>query len=318
MTSGTTGLPKIARHSLKALTGRIRTHSERREPSRWLLTYPASSFAGLQVVLTAVLSGDTLACPEDHSIKTLVRCAGNVGVTHISGTPTFWRGVLLALGGTSLPGLRQITIGGEVVDQTTLDRLRVRFPEARITHIYASTEAGAVFAVSDGRAGFPSDWLRAPFDDVELDIREGLLWVRTPRRMLGYVSTHQAIGDPGTWLCTGDRIRVESDRTYFTGRSDQIINVGGSKVWPDDVETVIRAVQGVVDCRVSGVASPISGKVLVAEVVIAPEMAADGIRRTIISQCRAKLASFQVPRVIRTVPEITLAPSGKKQTEGGL
>ena len=106
-------------------------------------------------------------------------------------------------------------------------------------------------------------------------------------------------------------------RAHFAGRSDQIVNVGGSKVFPEDVEAVIREVSGVLDSRVSGMANPITGNVLMAEVVAAPGAATDDVRREVAMLCRARLASFQVPRIIRFVPEIARAASGKKLAVSG-
>jgi acyl-coenzyme A synthetase/AMP-(fatty) acid ligase len=314
MTSGTTGLPKIARHRPDALLGRIR---DRRaggdEDRRWLLTYPPSSFAGLQVLLTSFIHGQVLFCPPDYAIPSLVSSAQEGSVTHVSGTPTFWRSVLMALGtGVQLPDLKQITVGGETVDQSTLDRLRGKFPQARITHIYASTEAGSVFAVNDEKEGFPATWLEQAVDGVELRVEDDVLWVRVPRVMLGYVSNHRSAIREDGWLCTGDRVRIEAGRVHFAGRLDQIINVGGSKVFPEDVETVIRQAPGVLDSIVSAMASPITGNVLMAEIVAEQGFETDEVRRHVASLCRTQLAPFQVPRVIRFVTEIERSASGKK------
>ena len=156
MTSGTTGTPKIARHSLEALMGRVNVGEIFR--GTWLLTYPPSTFAGVQVLLTAVASNSSLIAYRSATVPVLAGAMLQYNVTHASGTPTFWRAALMALPVSSkLSSLQQITIGGETVDQALLDRLAERFPNARVTHIYASTEAGALFSVKDRRAGFPAD-----------------------------------------------------------------------------------------------------------------------------------------------------------------
>ena len=155
--SGTTGTPKRLRHELSRLRGRLRGIAE--EGARWLLTYDPGAFAGLQVMLTAAAAGALLvAAPNGNggggtgTIAALAQAARQHAVTHISGTPSFWRAFLMALGDLELP-LAAVTLGGEAADQPLLDRLAERFPRARLRHIYASTEAGALFAVADGRAG---------------------------------------------------------------------------------------------------------------------------------------------------------------------
>jgi hypothetical protein len=102
--------------------------------------------------------------------------------THVSGKPTFWRGFLLALGARAgeVP-LACATLGGEAVDQGTLDRIAHAFPGVAIGHIYAATEAGALFAVRDGKAGFPADWLESGVDGVTLRIVDGMFEVSSPR-----------------------------------------------------------------------------------------------------------------------------------------
>jgi acyl-CoA synthetase (AMP-forming)/AMP-acid ligase II len=178
-TSGTTGQPKVALHSLEKLVGRVRAGSA---DARWLLTYHPGSFAGLQVLLTAVAGRGVLLAYAGLSAAQTVKRALDSGATHLSGTPTFWRALLLARGaGTPPPDFRQITLGGEAVDQSTLDALQAAFPAARIIHIYASTEAGALFAVKDGRAGFPAAWLTAGVEGCRLRIRDGMLEVQSPR-----------------------------------------------------------------------------------------------------------------------------------------
>ncbi|MEW6048669.1 MAG: AMP-binding protein, partial [Bacillota bacterium] len=187
-TSGTTGTPKVVRHSLHRLLGRVRLPKDGALPCRWLLTFHPGSFAGIQVLLTAILSGSELFAFSEPSATKLAEAAARYEVTHISGTPTFWRAFRIALGENAgeVP-LQQITLGGEVADQPTLDMLAASFHGARISHIYATTEAGALFAVTDGRAGFPARWLECGVEGVRLRISDGVLEVLSPRSMEGYV-----------------------------------------------------------------------------------------------------------------------------------
>lgn len=309
MTSGTTGRPKIAAYTVGALAGRIRcTASSAR--ARWLLTYPVSSFAGVQVMLSAILGRGALVVPRSRTPDGFVEAAVRHQVTHVSGTPTFWRSFLLAMPANG-SSVRQVTLGGELVDQPTLDRLRLAFPLSKVTHIYASTEAGALFAVSDGRAGFPAAWLDGGVDGVRLRIRDGVLEVRSPRRMVSYVSGDR---DPTTvdgWLSTGDLVSVRGDRVFFEGRSDRRINVGGFKVAPEEVEAALLEISGVADVRVFGVPSPLSGNVLVAEVVSTGGQPEE-LRRRVLEQARLHLESYKVPRIVRVVPRLALEGSGKK------
>jgi len=313
-TSGTTGKPKVARHSIEALLGRIRFRAAAGTRPRWLLTYHPASFAGLQVLLTVLVSGAELIAVDPANVPELARAALEHRPTHISATPTFWRAFLVALGesASALP-LEQITLGGEIVDQATLERLRALFPNAGITHIYASTEAGALFAVRDGAAGFPARWLEEGVDGARLRIRDGELQVLSPRAMLGYASGAKAspvLADG--WLATGDLVEQRQDRVYFLGRGDSVISVGGAKLTPEEVEAVLLKVPGAAEVRVFGVKNPITGYLVGAEIVAEAGRDVERLRADLVAAARARLEPYKVPRVIRFVASIRVSEAGKK------
>lgn len=313
MTSGTTGSPKIATHSLASLARRARAAADlpQNRGGRWLLTYQPTGFAGIQVVLTAVLSRGLVVAPSERTPAGFLEAARAHGVEQISGTPTFWRSFLMVVKPGQLK-LRQITLGGEAADQATLERLRAAFPEARITHIYASTEAGVVFAVHDGLAGFPASWLGREIQGVELRIVDDLLQIRAPTLMQGYIGGTPQPLLAGGWLQTADRCVVEGGRVRVLGRQDSTINVGGSKVYPLAVETFLLAQPGVAEARVFGVANPIAGQLVAAEVVLQPGVDPAEARPRILTACRAGLAGYQVPRSFKVVDAIEVRASGKK------
>lgn len=318
MTSGTTGLPKVAEHTLESLLGRVRSamKAQANHEGRWLLTYQPSGFAGLQVMLTAVLTRGLLVVPSQRVPAGFLEAALQYGVSQISGTPTFWRSFLMVVHPESLP-LRQITLGGEAVDQATLDRIAAKFPEARITHIYASTEAGVVFAVHDGREGFPRAWLDGSIQGVELRVVDDLLQIRTPNAMKRYASSeNQPLGDDG-WLKTADLCEVTEDRVRVLGRQDSTINVGGSKVYPEALEAFLLGLPEVVEARVYAVPNPISGHLVGADVVLGAGVDPESAKKAILGACRAGLSNYQVPRVFKVVDTITVAASGKKGAAHG-
>ncbi len=147
---------------------------------------------------------------------------------------------------------------------------------------------------------------------VGLRIVDGILEVRTPRAMLGYLSCHEAqVSDDG-WLSTGDRVEVSGERVQFLGREDSVINVGGSKVHPHVVEEFLLGCDGVIEARVFGCANPITGFVIGAELVVANTVEKDALRTRLLRQCREHLLTHQAPRVLRFVDEIQVAESGKK------
>lgn len=171
------------------------------------------------------------------------------GVTAASGTPTFWRQALWRSG--EVMGqltLEQVTLGGEPVDQAILDRLREVYPEARISWIYASSEAGAAIAVHDGQAGFPQAWLdRDVPGRPRLSVQDGEL----------VIASSKAAEGMDEQIRTGDHVEIADGRVLITGRiaSDEI-NVGGSKASASKVRDTLLAHPAVVWAAVKGRKAP--------------------------------------------------------------
>jgi acyl-coenzyme A synthetase/AMP-(fatty) acid ligase len=313
-TSGTTGKPKLAEHSLAKLLGRIRKPKPDSSPPTWLMTYHPASFAGMQVILSWLHGGGTLVAVSEAAVVDLCHAAVRYGVTHISGTPTFFRAFLVSAGRelTSLR-LKQLTLGGEIADQAILSRLKQLWPQAGLTHIYASTEAGALFAVRDGRAGFPTAWLQTGVDGVKLRVRDGMLEVQSPRAMNRYISSKSSSADlVDGWLLTNDLVEVSEDRVLFMGRADSIINVGGAKVSPEEVEAVLLQHAGVAEVVVFGLPNSFTGAIVAADVRPAQSSNAETLRADLLKHARERLEPHKIPRIINVTDAINISAVGKK------
>lgn len=309
-TSGTTGVPKLIAHTLESLTRGI-SNRKLNDRYTWASLYNPRRFAGLQVFLQALISGSPLIL-SDHSqvapeyFGQLVK----LGCNALSATPTMWRKLAMYPGFEELP-LKQITLGGEIADQPILDLLQSTFPKARITHIYASTEAGVCFAVRDGKAGFPISYLDSGTTKVSMRIDEANhLWLFRE----GYASnkiTDSPLASP-EWLDSGDLIKVDGDRVYFVGRASGAINVGGNKVMPEEVEEVIREVQGIAFAVVKGRKNPMTGNLVEAHIATLHGWAFDEkLKRKIIAHCRERLEPFKVPFVLKSLDNIEFDSAGK-------
>jgi acyl-CoA synthetase (AMP-forming)/AMP-acid ligase II len=315
LTSGTTGKPKAARHTWASLCRPVRLTQEA-EPAAWLLTYRPYLYAGLQVSLQCFASGATLVNPGTAPLDRVVELMTSERVGCVSATPSYWRQLLIFSPPEALSKvkLRQITLGGEAIDQHVLDMLKQAFPKARLVHIYATTELGRCFSVTDGRAGFPAKFLDAVSPDgVELRVEDGELQVRSANAMRGYDALSGVINQAADWFATGDLVRREDDRYYFIGRESDIINVGGNKVSPQEVEQVLRAVPGVADVRVYAKSSSIVGQLAAAQIV--PLCAQDSatVKAAVIEASVRQLTPQQRPRLIEIVDRIELSEAGKTQ-----
>ena len=321
-TSGTTGLPKIVSHHLTALAGAVRPPRPGDPQPVWGHVIDPARLAGVLVMLQALVGGGRLVV-ADPGASLALQIAGLAagGVTHLSCTPTLWRRILMLPDYAALR-LSQITLGGETADTATLRALSVAWPAARISHIYASTEAGQGFSVTDGRAGFPAAWLKgAPgglAGGLGLAIRDGVLWLQPPLQARGASRTGPRIGieaDAQGFIRTGDLVEIQGDieggRVMFLGRESGLINVAGVKVWPEVVEAVIKAVPGVGLVQIFARKSPVTGALVVAEVQLVEGADPVVLKPLILAACRAGLPREAVPASIRFVVALATNAAGK-------
>jgi len=315
LTSGTSGVPKIVGHTLEGLSGAIVAEGPARgTPPVWATFYDIRRYGGLQIFLRAIIGGGSMVLSDFH--ETLADHVARLharGVTHISGTPSHWRKLLMS-GSAASFAPRYVRLSGEIADQAVLDGLAQAFPNASVGHAYASTEAGVGFAVNDGREGFPASLIGANRDGVEMKVVDGSLRIRSKRAAHAYVGkAAAALTDADGFVDTGDMVELRGDRYYFVGRRGGIINIGGLKVHPEEIEAVINRHAAVRMSRAKSRRSPITGAIVVADVILTAGTAArpEDIRDEILSDCRASLASHKVPAVIRFVEALDVTPAGK-------
>src|SRR6185437_13595650 len=248
LTSGTSGPPKLVEHSMQGLTQAFADDAALAMPAQerlWSSFYDPRRYGGLQILLRSLRSRGMLLFNPAQALPAFLAQAAALGVTHISGPASHWRAVLMSGAAAALQP-RYVRLSGEIADQAVLDALHATWPQAQIAHAFASTEAGVAFEVQDGLAGFPAHWIDAPPSaapgSVALRIRDGRLQLRSGGTGLRYLGPEApALRDAEGYVDTGDRLQLRGDRYAFLGRSGGIINVGGMKVHPEEVEAVINA-----------------------------------------------------------------------------
>ena len=305
LTSGSTGRPKQVAHTISSLT----TVAGQQPARTWLCPYTPGAYAWWQVVtLSLTLPGQDVVFVEPSELEEWPQQALAAGVTAASGTPTFWRQALWRNGDVLAQlNLEQITLGGEPVDQALLDRLREVFPNARISWIYASSEAGAAIAVHDGQAGFPESWLEREVEGrPRLSVVDGELLIASPKAAEGMDEV----------IHTGDHVEIVDGRVIITGRiaSDEI-NVGGSKASAGKVRAALLEHPDVAWAAVRGRKAPLVGNVVAADVVLR-----DGLTKgdddapdqgALQAWCADRLPEYAVPRRIKFLTEIPIKESLK-------
>jgi acyl-coenzyme A synthetase/AMP-(fatty) acid ligase len=211
---------------------------------------------------------------------------------------------------------RYVRLSGEIADQAVLDSLQAAFPEAGVGHAFASTEAGVAFEVNDGLAGFPVSYLAEVRNGVEMKVVDGALHIRSPRTASRYVGDNQpSLFDAAGFVDTGDMIEICGDRCTFAGRKGGIINVGGQKVHPEEIEAVINRHPQVRMSLVRSRRNPVTGAIVIADVVLrgegTPANAEAEIGNAILAHCREALPRHKVPAAIKFVPSLDVAATGK-------
>lgn len=314
-TSGTTGTPKLVSYELERLTGTAKTDIEKGGFYNWALVYDINRFAGLQVYFQSIRSGSKLTILESHNnMSEIIDLLISTKVNCLSATPSFYRKLLMEPSSHSID-LKRITLGGEIADQTILNTLKNIYQEAKIIHIYASTEAGVGFSVSDLKEGFPTSFLDELSDESyshpRIKLKDGTLWIRSKHSSNTAVSGLLEFDDDG-YINTGDLVSILNDRVLFMGRESGTINVGGNKVLPEEIERIVLKHDAVSECHVFGKKNSMMGMLVACNIVL-KESCVDSsqLKKDIQSFCYAQLDPFKVPALIKFVDEIEKNSVGK-------
>lgn len=294
-TSGTTGIPKKVSHNFKSITRFVRL-SEGNKNNIWGFAYNPSHMAGIQVFFQALLNGNAIIRLFGLKSRDIYDEIRDNKVTHISATPTFYK--LLLPCDETFPFVERITSGGEKFNETTFKQVHEIFPNAKITNVYASTEAGTLFASANDIFGIrPEQEHLIRIENNELLIHNSLM---------GYTGNNT-----GEWYNTGDIVEIVPGRPLkfrFANRKSEMINVGGYKVNPAEVEEAILSLPGIKNVRVYPKTNSVLGNIICCEVV------ADDSRITetsIRKFLESKVQEFKIPRIISFVEELSTTRTGK-------
>jgi len=311
-TSGTTNIPKLVSHSFESLTRSTKINIKRGGEFRWGLAFDIYRFSGIQVFLQSILSGSTLIVtnPADSMSKMLSLLADKE-CNALSATPSFWRKVLMSKEADRL-NLKVITLGGEISDNNILQALKQKYPEAKISHIYASTEVGVGFSVTDCKEGFPVSYLYEGIDGLKLKVDdEDILWIAPKDREQKYLSDDKMYNEEG-YINTGDRVKIKDQRVYFLGRDSGSINVGGNKVQPEEVENILLSSGMLNGAYVYAIKNPMMGSLVCADIILKDStIDKKEAKNKILKYCREHLEGFKVPAIVKFVQELETTQSGK-------
>lgn len=315
--SGSTGTPKAMVHDFADFLGQYIDRKPKR--LRILLFLLFDHIGGLNTLFGSLASGMCLVAPLSRNPDMVASLVATHGVDVLPTTPTFLN--LLLLGGDAvreqLAGLRVITYGAERMPGGLLARVREAFPRAKLIQTFGTSETGirkTATASGDDTA------LRLGVDGTDYRIVDGELWLRSSSQVLGYLNADNNRFEPDGWFRTGDEAEALPDGSVrILTRARERINVGGEKVYPAEVETVLLELPEVGACSVFGVPNAITGSTVAAEVVPASPCAADSaaaLRSRIRSHARQRLARHKVPTKILITDQLNVTGRFKRANPG--
>jgi acyl-coenzyme A synthetase/AMP-(fatty) acid ligase len=299
-TSGTTGKPQKITQPLSNIIRSVKIDTQNADDV-WAFAYNPTHFAGLQVFFQALFNQNSMIYCFHGNFETVAADLYKYSVNRLSCTPTFIK-MLIPFLTQKLPLVKTLTFGGEKFDQNVKTKLLDIFPSARIVNVYASTEGGSLLATDGEYFKIPNRYTGL----IKIDSGKHLLI----HKSLTGVSNRLDIQDE--WYNTGDLVEYIDDlRFKIIGRSSDIINVGGYKVHPSEVEQVIRQVKDVKDLIVYGRKNSLTGSVIAADIIVNSEADKDTVKKKIIEIAKNSLQEWKMPRILNFVDKFELTHTGK-------
>lgn len=288
--SGSTGESKAVAHHVDRLLDKFRTP---RHALRTLVFLLMDHIGGLNTLFYTFSNGGTVITLDERSPASVCRAIQDHRAEVLPTSPTFLNLLLLSEDHRrfDLSSLQLITYGTEPMPASTLQRMREAFPQVRFQQTYGLSELGILRSKSRDSSSL---WVKVGGEGFETKVVDGVLWIRSTSAMLGYLNAPSPFDAEG-WFNTQDRVEVDGEYIRILGRNTDIINVGGEKVDPAQVEGILLGMERVRDVTVRGEPNPIMGHVVAAQFTLTTPEALDALKRRVREYCRHKLPSYAVP-----------------------
>ena len=294
--SGTTGRPKAILHDFNNFLER---YAVPRPPLRALNFLLFDHAGGINTMLHTLFNRGVVIVPSERTPEIIAEDLVKHRVELLPTTPTFLRMMLLAgvFDAMQFPDLRVITYGTERMDQATLDRLCAKLPNVDFRQTYGLSELGVFQVKSRAR---DSLWMQIGGKGIETRIVDGVLHIKSENRMLGYLNAPSPFVDG--WYDTGDIVETDDGWFKVVARAKEVLNVGGLKILPGEVERVALLFPGVLRAKAVGVPNPITGQHI--ELTVEPAEGSTLDRRAVMNHFREHLQKQLSPHriIIGKVP----------------
>lgn len=288
--SGSTGKPKGILQDCERV---MKKFVVQRQGWKTVLFLMMDHFGGFNTFLSTFAYGGTAICVKSRAPEDVLLAIQEGKATLLPTTPTFIN-LMLASGiyrQFDLSSIQLITYGTEVMPEATLKKVREVFVNCQIKQTYGLSELGVLRSKSESDS---SVWLKVGGDGFEVKVVDNILWIRSEANMIGYLNAPQPFDEQG-WMSTEDEVEVRGEYIRIIGRKTEMINVGGQKVFPAEVETVLLEAVNVKQATVYGVKHPLMGNVVNARISLYEDEAPDALSTRLRKLCIEKLAKYKVP-----------------------
>lgn len=306
--SGSTGKPKAMIHNFDNL---VEHYKDKKEKSiNMILFLMFDHIGGLNTLLNILSMGATAIIPENRNADDVCKLLQDYKIMVLPSSPTFLNLILMSKANKKydLSSLRMITYGTEAMPESLLNRLKIAFSKVKFLQTFGTSETGIANTSSKS-----SNSTLMKIDDSELEYKivDNELWLKSKIQVMGYLNSSMDSFTSDGWFKTGDLVETTADGYIkIIGRNKEVINVGGEKVLPNEVESVILEINEIEDCMVYGEANIITGQTVVCDVVLKKEV--ENIKKTIRLFCKDKLDSFKIPTKVNMVEKTNFSDRFKK------
>lgn len=306
-TSGSTGVSKVVVHDLAKLSSKYMT---KRHDLRTLAFLLFDHIGGFDTVFYVLSNGSTLVIPESRMPEAVCRAIQQHHVEVLPVSPSFLNLLLLseAYAEYDLSSLKYITYGAEVMPAGTLAKCAGVFSGVKFLQKYGTTEIGTMRSKSEQQ---DSVWVKIGGEGYEWRVVDGILQIKCDSAMLGYLNAPSPFTSDG-WFITGDSVERHGDSLKILGRNSDIINVGGQKVYPSEVEEVICEMEGVADATVYGEKNQLLGNIVCAKVKLARPESVEEFLLRLRTYCKLRLDKYKIPLKIILSDDMQFDARSKK------
>ena len=305
--SGSTGKPKAMIHNFNNLVNHYKGKKEK--SMNMLLFLMFDHIGGLNTLLNILSMGATMIVPESRNADDICKLVQDYKIRVLPSSPTFLNLILMSKADEKydLKSLRMITYGTEAMPESLLLRLKEKFPKTKFLQTFGTSETGIANASSKS-----SNSTFMKIDDPNLDYKivKNELWLKSNTQVMGYLNASMESFEDG-WFKTGDLVEVTDDGYLkIIGRSKEVINVGGEKVLPNEVESIILGIPQIEDAMVYGEKNAITGQSVVCDVVT--DVDKKEIKKIIRTYCKDRLDKYKIPTKVNVVEKTNFSDRFKK------